>query len=93
MEGVLEEDIILPRLVVCGVRTICLLHYASLRGADVILKEFLKQGISPDHPLSNGSTCLHFACFSGALETVKMLLENYSADIKKADWYVTNNLL
>ena len=70
---------------VCGVRTLAPLHYAALRGTDNILREFKVTQISPDAPLSGGSTALQFACFAGNLPTVKFLLDEWKADLGRKD--------
>lgn len=75
-------------MVVCGLRTLAPLHYAALRGTDSILRDFKATQISPDTPLSGGSTALQFACFAGNLSTVKLLLDEWKADLSKKDVWV-----
>ncbi|ESO06332.1 hypothetical protein HELRODRAFT_160496 [Helobdella robusta] len=88
MESLLESDIMLPRLVMCGVRVMSPLHYAALRGADSILAFILAYTRVPvQTTLSGGSSLLHMACFAGNMTTIKMLIDEWSADAHQKDSY------
>lgn len=84
--GLLQYDIVVPKLVVCGTQTISPYHVAALRGIDDVLRLCVNQlGIGVDVKLPNGATGLHVACFGGQLDTVKMLIYELQADVNATD--------
>lgn len=86
MEAIFRNDIFIPKLIMCDIQTISPFHYAALRGVDVILEKFVLQHQIPvDMCVKSGSTALHFACFSGALDTVSLLVERFHSDVNRKD--------
>lgn len=88
LETLFRNDILVPKLILCDVRTISPFHYAALRGFDFVLERFIVRDRVPvDLCVESGSTALHFAAFAGALDTVAMLVERFHADVNRKDRY------
>jgi hypothetical protein len=84
--GLLQYDIVVPKFAVWGTRTISPFHVAALRGIDDVLRLCVNQfGIGVDVRLSNGATGLHAACFGGQLDTVRLLIDEFHADVNTTD--------
>ena len=64
------------------------LHYAARYGRDEcieLIAEKMSVLFDVDKPSGDGSTALHLACYGGYLETVKLLVEQYGADINRSN--------
>lgn len=86
LEAIFRNDVLVPKLILCDVRTISPFHYAALRGFDFALERFiLEHRVPVDSCVQSGSTALHFASFAGALDTVVMLVERFHADVNRKD--------
>ena len=84
--GLLHNDIVLPRLASnCDLQTMSVFHYAALRGADQVLRLFLGRRVPADVALHSGTTALHLAAFAGKTTTVKLLVDEFGADVNRED--------
>jgi Ankyrin repeats (3 copies) len=84
--GLLQYDIVVPKLVLWGTQTISPYHVAALRGIDDVLRVCVRQlGVRVDVKLSNGTTALHVACFAGQIDATKMLIDELQADVNATD--------
>ncbi len=73
-----EEDVVVNVESDRGFRAI---DRAAVKGHSSVVKYLLTQGSSAKAPAKNGETPLHMACFSGNLETVKIIATAKEVDI------------
>ena len=91
--GLLQYDIVVPKLVFWGTTTISGYHLAALRGVGDVMTLCVRQfGIGVDVRLESGVTALHVACFNGQLDVVKLLVDDLGADVNATDKSVQHAL-
>jgi hypothetical protein len=87
--GLLQHNIVIPKLVVWETKSISGFHLAAVCGADDVLRLCAEElEMSIETPLSgSGLTVLQAASFGGQLDTARMLIDEMNSSVNATDKY------
>ena len=83
---ILKNNNLIPKLISCEISSISSFHLAAILGHVEIIVTILDRDVPVDFALASGTSALQLACFAGKLETVKILVNIYAAQLNVQDW-------